>query len=720
MTRFPKSFQLAFSRSLVRASLLALFAAVSCSVVATSDFSFRTDILPVLTKAGCNAGACHGTSTGQGGFRLSLLGFAPEEDFWTITREFEGRRLTVDAPEESLFLRKPTEEVDHEGGRRIKKGSAEYQALLEWITKGAPYGSADLVVTNLTVTPEAELLSDVSGKVHLSVTAALSNGRSRDVSSLALYTSNDEGIAEVDRNGVVTMRSRGLTSIMVRFGGQVTVARVGVPLATTAAKTDRFLSQNFIDEEILAEFKRMHITPAALSSDAEFVRRVHLDLTGRLPSVETALRFSTKTNKADRSEIVHHLLKSDEFVDFWTLKFGDLLRIGGKKGPEEATRVYHNWVREQLSINQKWDEVSRQLLTGQGDITKYGPANFYTMATDPRDMAEFVGNVFLGVQLGCARCHAHPSDRWTQNDYYEFSAFFTRVVRNGNLIDVKNAGEIDYPKRKQSALPKALGGVVNNEAAAMRDRREALAQAVTRDPLFARSMVNRIWKQLFGRGLIEPVDDLRPTNPAIHPVLLERLSDEFVRRDFNLRWLIGTIASSRTYQLSSRGDSSDLLSERFFARSSWRMLPGQALLDAISQVTEVPEKFEGEDSERRAVQLIGVQTPSYALDVLGRCKREGSCESAGFGGGLAQALHLINGSTVHQKLKGGILEKRLREGKSVREVVQEFYLRALARLPDQEEESLWIQTLEGVENRNEVLEDFLWTLLNCREFAYNH
>jgi hypothetical protein len=682
------------------------------------ELNFRTRILPILTKAGCNAGACHGAASGQGGLRLSLLGYDPEEDYWTITREFAGRRIDLDSAKESLFLKKPARQLEHEGGRKLPRDSAGYETLVRWIEAGVPFGAPELRVTEIVVEPSDRLLPRVGEQIQLEVTAKLSDGTERNVTELALFSSNDDGIAEVNRTGRVTTRNRGLTSIMVRLSGQVAAARIAVPFGEAVVSADEFAPHNFIDREILAQLQDLGLPPSPLGTDAEFLRRVTLDLTGRLPEAAEARRWLRAPDR--REQLVRSLLATEAFVDFWTLKFADLLLISGKRGSEKAAATYHHWLREQIAKNTSWDAVARSLVGAEGDVTETGPANFLTLATDPRDLSEYASSMLLGTQIACARCHAHPSDRWTQTEYYQFAAFFARVSREGNVIGENPRRELEHPKTKQPVQPKALG--FQSCIPADADRTEELARWMTapENPFFARAMVNRVWKHLLGRGLVEPVDDLRPTNPASHPKLLDRLAEHFVANGFDLRHLIETIVSSRTYQLSSITLAGNRADNRFFSHAYFKPLPAQVLVDAISQVTGVNEEFETVAEGTRAVQLIGAQTPSYALDVLGRCKREQACEPAGSGGGLAQALHMINGATINEKLGSGVLARWLREGKSNGEIIDELYLRAFSRLPREAEAKFWNGTLAKIGNQTEALEDFLWTVLNAREFAYNH
>ncbi|MEO8427326.1 MAG: DUF1549 domain-containing protein, partial [Verrucomicrobiota bacterium] len=446
------------SRSWLRGWLVACVAVSSISPHAAESLSFRTTVLPVLTKAGCNAGACHGAATGQGGFKLSLLGYDPEEDCERITRELGGRRLDFAAPGESLFLRKPTHQLDHEGGRRIRRDSQAYQTLLRWIAAGAPYGPRELHVTKVAVAPSEILLAATNQTMQLRVTAFLSDGSQADATALALYTSNDDAIAEVSKTGEVTTRGRGLTSIMIRYSGQVAASRVAVPFGEAKVSDADFIANNFIDEHVRAELRRLRLSPSPLSRDAEFLRRVYLDVIGRLPSAEEARAFlSEPGSPVRRQRVVDDLLRREEFVDFWTMRLADLLLISGKRGSETATRTYHEWLREQVARNTPFDQLARALLTATGEVASVGPANFFTLASDPRDLAEHVGRIFLGTQIACARCHAHPADRWTQEDYYRFAAFFARVSQDGGVIKLGNRGEVNHPKTGQPLSPKALG-----------------------------------------------------------------------------------------------------------------------------------------------------------------------------------------------------------------------------------------------------------------------
>ena len=404
------------------------------------------------------------------------------------------------------------------------------------------------------------------------------------------------------------------------------------------------------------------------------------------------------------------------------MKFGDWLLISGQRGSEAPTRTYHEWVRAQLASNRPLDQFVRDLLLAQGEFTQSGPANYFNLAADPRDLGEHVSSMFLGTQIACARCHAHPADRWTQDDYHAFAAFFARVAKQGDTLKVSARGEVEHPKTQKPVAPRSLGGV-STPAHVEDDRRIELAAwlASPDNPLFARNLVNRVWKHLLGRALVEPVDDLRPTNPATNPALLDALAEQFAQHGFDLRWLVGEIAASRTYQLTSRTTDGNRRDDRLFSHAYLKPLPSQVFADVVAQVTGIADQYPNRPDGTRAVQLVGAQTPSYALDVLGRCARERSCETpGGAGGGLAQSLHLINGSTINDKLRGGILTRLLDSGLSNRDLIDELYLRALSRPADPAERDAWMPMLAQAADRTVAAEDFLWALLNAREFAFNH
>lgn len=690
-----------------------------------ADVSFPTQVLPILTKAGCNAGNCHGAATGQGGFKLSLLGYDPEADYDVITHQFGGRRVDFSSPGRSLLLQKATRAIRHKGGERIDVESQDYRTLVAWLAASAPFGPRDLKVTRIAVSPSDVLVARPGEQVKLRVTATLSDGRTGDVTAHALYTSNDDSIAEAEDQGVAKVAHRGMTTVMIRYGGQVAAVRIGAPFRDAEVDASNFPPQNFIDRAVWSELQRLRVPPSPLSDETEFLRRVYLDLTGRLPSEGDVRSFIAEhSTSASRAKVIAALLERPEFADLWTLRFCDLLMVDSKRLGEVPARAYHDWVREQIERNVPIDRLTRELLTAEGDATLFPPANFHRLAQDPRDMGEFVSGTFLGVQIACARCHAHPFAALTQDDFYGFAAFFARTRQDGPRVVISEAGEVRNPKTGKDASPKPLVGTLQASDIGG-DRRAILSAWVTspQNPYFAKAVVNRVWRHLLGRGIVEPVDDLRVTNPPSNPALLDALAADFVGGGYDLRRLVRTIAESRTYQLSSRATDDNRSDDRLFSHARLKPLPPQVLADAICDVTEVSDSYPGYPRGTRAIGLIDARAPSYALDVLGRCTRDTACESRSRGGGVSQALHLLNGTTINDKLRGRLTDRLMREGTPDLAIVEELYLRTLSRLPTEQEQQFCVKQLAaatGDADKRLRVEDLLWALLNSREFAYNH
>jgi hypothetical protein len=650
-----------------------------------------------------------------------LLGYDPQADYERLKHELEGRRLNLAAPPASLLLRKPAAELPHGGGKRLAAGTEAYGTVLAWIRAGAPYGDPKLRLDRIEVAP-ADLLLAPGGTATLRVTARYSNGSRRDVSSLALFNANDEAVAAVDETGRVTARGRGIASVMIRFQGRVTAARIGIPFQDRAVAMPAG-PESPVDRPVFAELARLRLPPSPAASDTVLLRRLYLDLIGALPVPDEVRTFQHHVTAIGsgpaRGEKIRELLARPEFTDYWTLKLADWLLINGRRlGDREAER-YYEWLREQVARNVPLDRMVRDLLLAQGDARTVGPANFYRMNADPRERAEFASRTFLGVRVQCARCHDHPFDRWSQDDYYGLAAFFARVKEAGGRVVISERGEVQHPKNGSDVPPRLLLTAVPAEVGP--DRRLPLAAWLTapENPFFAASLANRVWKQLLGRGLFEPVDDLRPTNPPSNPALLKALASELVRGGFDLRKLVETIVTSRTYQLSSRTDPGNRTDERLFSHAYLKPLTGAVLADALAQATGIPERYGPGLEARRAVQVLDPSVPSVTLDVFGRCMRNNSCESGGeTGGGLAQALHLLNGESLHEKVRSGV--SRGISGLPDREAVDELYLRTLSRLPLPAERDHWERLLRGAADRAELLEDLLWALLNSREFSFNH
>jgi hypothetical protein len=677
-------------------------------------------VLPVLTKNGCNSGQCHGAAIGRGGFKLSLLGYDPDADYDAIVHEYEGRRVNRTRPEASLLLRKPTLGVAHGGGQRFAASSAAYARLLAWLKAGLPEHGTRQVV-DIQVTPPASLLPAPGAAVQLQVTARYSDGTREDVKPWALYTVNDDAVATVDDAGRVVTHRRGDTAIMVRYLGQVKAARVAVPLGAQPLSLATEPRANFIDTLVHRQLEQMRIPPSPIVDDATFLRRVMLDLIGTLPQPEEVRRFLADRSPDKRGQLVDALLARPEYIDHWTYKLGDLLRVNSRVLQPEGARAYHAWLREQVARNTPLNEVARALIVGRGDAYVEGAANFARVTNDPREEAELVAQALMGVRLQCANCHAHPFDRWTQDDYHGLAAAFVRLNR-GREVTLADRGEIAHPRTGKDALPRIPGGPPIPRDG---DRREAVAAwlAAPDNPFFARATVNRLWKELMGRGLVEPIDDLRASNPATNPELLAALTRDFQSHGCDVKRTLHLIATSRTYQRSSLATPANRADDRYGSHARLKPLPATVLLDAICAVTGLPEEYSGQPPGTRAIALGDAKIPSPALDVFGRCSRDTSCApTAAADGGLPQALHLINGGTLNAKLRSedGRVAQWARWEQPARTVIEEIYLRTLARFPTAAETAHWEPLLNAAPNRRPLLEDLVWALLNSREFALNH
>lgn len=708
----------------------------------SSPVNFARDVVPVLTKAGCNAGSCHGSFQGRGGFRLSLLGFDPLADYQAIVEEARGRRVFPAAPEYSLLLRKPTGEMAHGGKKRLAADSEGYRILRDWIRQGLPAPRIDgPAVVRLEVTPK-EVVLQTDRQTPLQVRAIWSDGFSQDATSWALYESTEDTVAEVSATGAVMRHRPGRAAITVRYLGQVAAVAVTVPHATPAQDAQN--SHNFIDDFIVAEWKKLGVQPAALADDAEFVRRVHLDLIGTLPTPEEVRRFLDSKDAAKRSRLIDELLERPEYVDYWALKWGDLLRAHRRALGEKGLMSFHGWLRQALRQNQPLDRIVRELLTAQGNLYTNGPVAFYYVDQTPEELAETTAQVFLGVRLQCAKCHHHPYEVWGQDDYYGLAAYFAGIQRKDTKEDGRYGGAqtirlggnatVTNPATRQVIAPRVLGHPPV-PAAAGSDPRQALATWITQkdNPYFARNFVNRYWGYLFGRGLVEPIDDLRATNPASHPALLEALAQDFVKNGYDVKRLLRTLCNARVYQLASevapRRDQEGV----FFTHRRPRRLPAEVLLDAINQAVGAQEKFDETGRSRfgvaqvlpgtRAIALPDPTVTSYFLDTFGRPNRTSTCEcERGSKPDLSQILHLVNSDSLHEKVtsRQGRAARLLAAKKSDAAIIDELYLATLSRLPTAQERERVREALTSAPTRAEGFEDLLWALLNTAEFISNH
>lgn len=696
-----------------------------------SSIDFSTQIMPLLTKAGCNMGACHGSFQGRGNLRFSLLGYDSAADYAALFRDGFGRRVSAVAPEQSLVLLKATGAVAHGGGQRMTRDSQAFRLLRAFIEQGMPPpADDDPQVTSLQVST-SEAILQAGQHVQLRVTAHWSNGSKSDVTPWALFDAQDKQIADVSVGGRITGIGKGRTPVMVRYLGQAAVVAVTIPYEQPQPDFD-FPAANYIDELTAAEWRKVGLRPAALSSDTEFVRRVHVDLIGTLPTPDEVRAFVDSDAADKRARLIDALLERPEYVSYWSLKWGDLLRMHRRYVGDKGLASFSGWVRQMVRENRPIDQVTRELLTAQGNLFTSGPVAYYFVDPGPTELAETTSQVFMGVRLTCARCHHHPLEVWSQQDYFGLAACFTRLETKDNADNGKYGGAkllrvVANPSRNRrlamEAEPAVLGSPVT--VAPGTDLRIALAERITSpdNPYFARNFANRYWGYLMGRGLVEQIDDLRITNPPSMPAVLDALADDFIRSGYDMKHMLRTICNSRTYQLASNLAPEHDHQNMFFSYRAVRRLPAEVLLDAVNQAAGTSESFEGLPSGTRAIALADPNAESYFLDTFGRSARTSPCEcSSTTVPDLTQALHMINGAGLHEKCSsdGGRVATLIEAQASDEAIVKELYLATLGRWPSGEERSTIAKLVGDADDRRECYEDLLWTLLNSAEFTFNH
>ncbi|MEE2624398.1 MAG: DUF1549 and DUF1553 domain-containing protein [Verrucomicrobiota bacterium] len=718
--------------------------------------SFPNEVVPIFTRHGCNSGGCHGKAEGQNGFRLSLLGYEPEDDHEYLVQEVRGRRIFRASPRHSLLLLKGSGELPHEGGSRLSRDNDDYRTLVRWIRQGLPYRPEnDPSVQHLVVEPP-ERLTLAKAVQQLRVVAHFRDGSTRDVTRIAQYEANDEEMATVNGQGLVTMHERpGSTSVMIRFQEHVGVFRATIPLG---APVDNLPTPaNLVDERVFAKLLTLGLPPSPLSDDATFLRRVTIDIAGRLPSLEETDSFLAEKEAGKRARKIDQLLVGTDYADYFAGKWAAILR--NKRTSAHHARgsfAFHAWIRDALHQNRPYHEFVKEFVAASGEVGENPPVIWYRTVKDSKEQLQDVAQIFLGQRLQCAQCHHHPYEKWSQDDYYGFQAFFSKVGRKpGNqpgeeiIFNKTGKASAQNPRSGRSLAPKPLGEA-EIELAHHQDPRDSLADWMTneKNPFFARMLVNRYWKHFFGRGLVDPEDDMRVTNPPTHPALLDDLARNFVESGYDLKALIRTICNSKTYQLSAIPNEHNIGDRQNYSRFYPRRLPAEILLDGINAVTNSKEKFNGQPQGVRAVQLPDDQftKESYFLSVFGRPDMNSACECERADDvNLAQALHLVNSTNIRNKLasnegRAALLLKN-RETSNDEAHISELYRRAFSRPPGPEELTIGIAylnrkrtppdpaTLSEEEKKKpktpetlerEPYEDLIWALLNTKEFLFNH
>lgn len=754
------------SRWLRRASKLHLFLASIALMLAlvcridhlmaeddeVGPISFERQVQPILAKSGCNSGACHGALAGKGGFRLSLRGYDALADHRSITQELRGRRIELSDPGRSLFLSKPSGAVAHQGGLRLDVDSNDYKILSRWIAEGAVGPSAaTATLKTLEVSPGASRVQS-GEEVQLQVTAHYGDGATADVTAWSIFSSTDEAIAGVDGAGKVSIRGSGEGAVLVWFDSQVRLARLTVPFPNEVAAEvyDSAPRKNFIDELNLQQLKSLQLPPAPRCDDATFLRRATLDTVGRLPTAAESTAYFANPEETRRDQLIETLLADRSFFDYWTYRWSDLLLINGTRLRPEAVKAYYLWIRKQVENNVPWDEFVRQVVTATGTSFENGATNFYALHQSPEDMTENVSQAFMGLSIGCARCHNHPLEKWTNDQYYGMANMFARVRTKGwggeprggdglRTLYVSAEGDLVQPKKGRPQPPAPLDQAAM-EFSDPRDRREVLAAWLTdpANPYFARAITNRVWANFFGRGLVESVDDLRLSNPASNEALLAAAAKHLIDHRFDLKQLMRTILQSETYQRSSEPSQQNRDDTKYLSRYMPRRLMAEVLLDSIDQVlgTSTPFKeiaFPGADRQAidfypegtKAIQLYDASIASTFLKAFGRHNREITCDcERSDQPSMVQVLHLSNGDTLNPKLAkaGNWIEQGVQQGWDNAMFIDQVFQVALMRKPtDQERERMLAVANEYPETeRRQALEDIVWSVLTSTEFTFNH
>ena len=698
--------------------------------------SFRLDVMPILMRSGCNTGSCHGAARGKDGFRLSLFGFDPEADYQRITREISGRRINLALTAESFLLTKATNAVPHGGGARIKPGDEYYNTLKRWLDTGAKNDPGPVpAVVAVVLDPPEGVLDGAGATQQLSVRAKYADGSERDVTSLAVFLTNNDNAAKVDATGLVTAGNRGEAFVMARFETHTVGSHfITLPMGV-AFQWANPPAANVIDELIHAKLQKLRINPSAICTDEEFLRRASLDICGVLPTSDEYRSFMASADPQKRAALVDQLLLRKEFVDLWVMKWSELMMI--RTVPNEvsykAMLLYYNWLQERIEANTPIDQLVRELLSAKGGTFTEPATNYFQHERDTLKTAENVAQVFMGMRIQCAQCHNHPFDRWTMDDYYGFANFFAQIGRKRGedpretIVFNSGNGDVKHPVGGRVVPPKFLGGAVPDTQG--RDRREVLADwlASPANEYFGRNLVNIVWAHFFGSGIVDEVDDVRVSNPPVNKALLDVLATRFVESRYDFKQLVREICTSNAYQRSTQANETNADDDRNFSKARLRRIRSEVLLDVVTAATATQNKFQGLPLGARAVQIADGNTSSYFLTTFGRATRGTACScEVKMEPSLSQALHLLNGDTVQEKIaSGGVVKRMLDEKRSAEQIVEEVYLRTLTRMPTEKERTALLEILQDPAAQDPAaiqrnLEDSFWAILNSREFVFNH
>ncbi len=699
----------------------------------SADWTFRNHVQPVLAKYGCSSGACHGAAAGQNGFKVSLRGYDDEGDFLALTRHTLGRRISLVEPAKSLLITKPTGAVPHKGGIKFDTASLEYRVLAEWIANGTPGPQQeDPRIERIEMVPNHVVLKP-GEQQQILVRAYFNDGRVEDVTRWTKYTDANSEVTNIDEHGNIKVMGFGEGAITAWYLQRIAIATVTVPHTNDVPKAvyAKAPKRNFIDEQVLAKLRSLNLPPSPRASDDEFIRRAFLDTIGVLPTASETKTFLADHSPKKRDALIETLLSRPEFVDYWSYKWSDLLLVKSERLKPAAMWSYYHWVRDNVARNQPWDQFVREIVTARGSTLENGAANFFILHDEPKILAETTSQAFLGMSINCAQCHNHPMEKWTNNDYYGMANLFARVRAkaapgDGNQIIVDaSQGELVQPLTGKPRPPRPLDGQTIDFSAD--NRREHLANWLTapENPYFTRAIVNRIWANFYGVGLVESVDDLRVTNPASNEALLSATAKYLVEQKYDLKALMRLILQSETYQRSSESLPGNAADKRFYSRYYPRRLMAEVMLDAFSQVTGSATDFKNYPKDYRALQLPDSNIKSYFLSSFGRPDRNATCTCERTDNpSVSQVLHISNGDTVNQKLsaKGNRIEKLIMAKTPPEQIVEDAYLTALSRLPTEKERTRILEVLQKVDEKDlrPAIEDIYWALLSSREFLFNH